>query len=234
MEFVFTRTQLEESLLPQLTHATKTRIESLSRLKYPAMWERADKAAANDTPEKKAAREKAAAIRYRLWGIVFLALGIFLLVPGIMDPGGLTVPLIVGAIVTVLGCKRLFSRYVSAEDKQNARFAASARQLLFQLNRAQASGEPTIRFSEDEMTMIMPSGSEESVPYTAMEYVIEEEDLILITFGTKVTVVRQAEITEGDIDAFLPFMENKTTVLYLHPDEHPQPVIDDEERGENS
>ena len=161
MEFVFTRTQLEESLLPQLTHATKTRIESLSRLKYPAMWERADKAAANDTPEKKSARNKAAAIRYRLWGIVFLALGIFLLVPGIMEPGKLTAPLIAGVIAVLFGCKRLFGKYVSAEDKQNARFAASARQLLFQLNRAQASGEPTIRFSEDEMTMIMPSGSEE-------------------------------------------------------------------------
>jgi len=229
MEFVFTRIPLEEELLPQLTHATKTRIESLSRLKYPGMWEHADKAAAKDTPEKKASREKAAAIRYRLWGIVFLALGIFLLVPGIMNPGGLTVPLIVGAIVTVLGCKRLFSRYVSAEDKQNARFAVSARQLLFQLNRAQASGEPTIRFSEDEMTMIMPSGSEESVPYTAFEYVIEEEDLILITFGTRVTVLRPTEITEGDIDTFLPFLEDKTTVLYLHPEEHPVSDTDEED-----
>ena len=65
MEFVFTRAPLDEALLPQLTHATKMRIESLSRLKYPAMWERADKTAANDTPAKKAAREKAAAIRHR-------------------------------------------------------------------------------------------------------------------------------------------------------------------------
>ena len=217
MEFVFTRAPLDEALLPQLTHATKMRIESLSRLKYPAMWERADKTAANDTPEKKAAREKAAAIRHKLWGVVFLALGIFLVVPGIMEPGKLTLPLIVGAIAALMGLKRLFGSYVSAEDKQNARFAASAKQLLNQLNRAQASGEPTIRFSDDEMTMITPNGSEESVPYTAMEYVIEEEDLIMITFGTKVTVVRQEEIAEGDIDAFLPFMEQKTTVLYQNP-----------------
>ena len=75
MAFVFTRTPLDEALLPQMAHALKTRIDSLSRLKYPVMWEQADRAAANDTPEKKASREKAAAIRYRLWGIVFLALG---------------------------------------------------------------------------------------------------------------------------------------------------------------
>ncbi|MBR5871337.1 MAG: YcxB family protein [Clostridia bacterium] len=221
MAFVFTRAPLEESLLPQLTHATKTRIESLSRLKYPAMWERADKTAATDTPEKKTAREKAAAIRHRLWGVVFLALGIFLIVPGIKEPFALTFPLIVGAIAVLMGCKRLFGKYVSSEDKQNARFAASARQLMNQLNRAQATGEPTISFSDDEMTMTTPNGSEESVPYTAMEYVIEEEDLIMITFGTRVTVIRQAEITEGDIEAFLPFMEEKTTVLYRQSDAHP-------------
>ena len=53
MAFVFTRAPLDEVLLPQIAHALKTRIDSLSRLKYPAMWEHADRAAAKDTPEKK-------------------------------------------------------------------------------------------------------------------------------------------------------------------------------------
>lgn len=217
MNFVFTRTELDEALLPQIAHALKTRIDSLSRLKYPAMWEQADRTAARDTPEKKASREKAAAVRRRLWGIVFLALGVFLLVPGIMKPGELTVPLIVGAIAVILGCKRLFGKYVSAEQKMQKRYEASARQLLTSLNNAQTSGAPTLSFDEDAMTMTTPNGSEEVIPYTAMEYVIEEEDIIVITFGTKITVIRQAEITEGEIDAFLPFMAEKTTVLYLHP-----------------
>ena len=217
MNFVFTRTELDEALLPQIAHALKTRIDSLSRLKYPGMWEQADRAAAKDTPEKKAAREKAAAIRHRLWGIVFLALGIFLLVPGIMEPGKLTIPLVAGVLAVLFGCKRLFGKYVSAEQKMQQRYDASARHLLTSLNNAQASGAPTLSFDEEAMTMETPNGSEEVVPYTAMEYVIEEEDLILITFGTKITVIRQAEITEGDIDAFLPFLAEKTTVLYLHP-----------------
>ncbi len=217
MNFVFTRTELDEALLPQIAHALKTRIDSLSRLKYPAMWEQADRAAARDTPEKKASREKAAAVRRRLWGIVFLALGVFLLVPGIMKPGELTVPLIVGAIAVILGCRRLFGKYVSAEQKMQKRYETSARQLLTSLNNAQTSGAPTLSFDEDAMTMTTPNGSEEVIPYTAMEYVIEEEDIIVITFGTKITVIRQAEITEGEIDAFLPFMAEKTTVLYLHP-----------------
>ena len=220
MPFVFTRTPLEESLLPQISHALKTRIDSLSRLKYPAMWEQADRAAAKDTPEKKASREKAAAIRHRLWGIVFTALGIFLVVPGIMEPGKLTLPLIVGAIAVLMGLKRLFGKYISAEEKMMRRYEASARQLLNQLNRAQESGAPTLSFDDEAMTMTTPNGSEEVVPYTAMEYVIEEDDLILITFGTKVTVIRQTEIMDGDIAEFLPFMADKTTVLYLHPETH--------------
>lgn len=229
MNFVFTRAPLDEALLPQIAHALQTRIDSLSRLKYPGMWEQADRAAAKDTPEKKASREKAAAVRYRLWGIVFLALGIFLLVPGIMKPEKLTVPMIVGAIAVLMGLKRLFGRYVSAGEKMKQRYEASARQLLNRLNRAQESGEPTLVFDEEAMTMTTPNGSEETVPYTAMEYIIEEEDLILITFGTKVTVIRQTEITEGDITAFLPFLEEKTTVLYLHPEAHPAPDTDEEE-----
>lgn len=217
MNFVFTRTELDEALLPQIAHALKTRIDSLSRLKYPGMWEQADRAAAKDTPEKKAAREKAAAIRHRLWGIVFLALGIFLLVPGMIEPGKLTAPLIAGVIAVLFGCKRLFGKYVSAEQKMYQRYDASARRLLTSLNNAQASGTPTLSFDEEAMTMETPNGSEEIIPYTAMEYVIEEEDLILITFGTKITVIRQTEIVEGDIDAFLPFMAEKTTVLHLRP-----------------
>lgn len=220
MAFVFTRAPLDEALLPQIAHALKTRIDSLSRLKYPAMWAQADRAAAKDTPEKKASRERAAAIRYRLWGIVFLALGIVLVVPGIMEPGKLTVPLIVGAIAVLMGVKRLFGKYVSSEEKMMRRYEASARQLLNQLNRAQESGEPTLVFDEEAMTMTTPNGSEETVPYTAMEYVIEEEDLLLITFGTKITVIRQEEMIEGNIDEFLPFMEDKTSVLYLHPEAH--------------
>ena len=220
MAFVFTRTPLDEALLPQMAHALKTRIDSLSRLKYPAMWEQADRAAAKDTPEKKASREKAAAIRYRLWGIVFLALGIVLFVPGIMKASSLTVSMIVGAAAILLGLSRLFGKYISAEEKMNRRYEASARTLLNQLNRAQESGAPTLTFDEEAMTMTTPNGSEEVVPYTAMEYVIEEEDLILITFGTKVTVIRQTEIVNGDIAEFLPFMEDKTTVIYLHPEAH--------------
>ena len=220
MAFVFTRAPLDEALLPQIAHALKTRIDSLSRLKYPAMWEQADRVAAKDTPEKKASREKAAAIRHRLWGIVFLALGIFLVVPGIMEPGKLTLPLIVGAIAVLMGVKRLFGKYVSAEEKMMRRYEASARQLLNQLNRAQTTGEPTLSIDEETMTMTTPNGSEEVVPYTAMEYVIEEEDLILITFGTKITVIRQTEIVDGDIAEFLPFMEDKTNVIYLHPEAH--------------
>lgn len=220
MVFVFTRTPLDEALLLQMAHALKTRIDSLSRLKYPAMWEQADRAAAKDTPEKKASREKAAAIRYRLWGIVFTALGIILFVPGVMKAGALTVPMIVGAAAILLGLSRLFGKYISAEEKMMRRYEASARTLLNQLNRAQESGTPTLTFDEESMTMTTPNGSEEVVPYTAMEYVIEEEDLILITFGTKVTAIRQTEIVDGDIAEFLPFMADKTTVLYLHPEAH--------------
>jgi hypothetical protein len=120
----------------------------------------------------------------------------------------------------LMGVKRLFGKYVSAEEKMMRRYEASARQLLNQFNRAQTTGAPTLSFDEEAMTMTTPNGSEEVVPYTAMEYVIEEEDLILITFGTKVTVIRQTEIVDGDIAEFLPFMADKTTVIYLHPEAH--------------
>jgi len=229
MKFVFTRAPLEEALLPQIAHALKTRIDSLSRLKYPGMWAVADKNAARDTPEKKASREKAAAIRYRLWGIVFLALGIFLVVPGLMKPGNLTLPLVVGTFAVILGIKRLFGKYVSSEEKMNRRYEASAKQLMRTLNGAQNTGSPTLTFDDEGMTLTSPGGKEETAPYTAFEYVIEEEDLILITFGTRVTVLRPTEIAEGDIDAFLPFLEGKATVLYLHPEEHPVPDTDEEE-----
>ena len=41
-----------------------------------------------------------------------------------------------------------------------------------------------------------------------------------IPVGTKITVIRQTEIVDGDIAEFLPFMEDKTNVIYLHPEAH--------------
>ena len=57
MNYVFTRAPLDEDLLPQIAHALQTRIDSLSRLKYPGMWEQADRAAAKTAKDYAKADE---------------------------------------------------------------------------------------------------------------------------------------------------------------------------------
>ena len=77
--FTFQISPLPEAYIPQLAYALEKRTELLSRIKYPGLWKHTDKL--NQTPKRKKSP-----LRTKLLGILNLALGIFLFVPGVMKP----------------------------------------------------------------------------------------------------------------------------------------------------
>ena len=95
--FSFQLTALDPGrLCAQVSLALEKRTETVSRQKNPKMWELVDKLNGAEKVSQ-AVREKRKKRRTFL-GLVNWLLGVFLLLPGLMDPKTLLLPLIVGAV----------------------------------------------------------------------------------------------------------------------------------------
>ena len=95
MEFLFKPEKLSEELKYQVSEAISKRAEIFPRKRYPGLWEKTDRLNEKKLPEEALIKRR----RFRkFYGIICIALGIFLFVPGFMKPGELFVPLVVGAL----------------------------------------------------------------------------------------------------------------------------------------
>lgn len=95
--FFFHPTPLDAAAIrPQVRRALERRTEQLSRQKYPRLWAATDRLNRGErVPKVIAERRKR---RRALFGLLGWALGLFLLISGLLDPKALAVPLTIGAL----------------------------------------------------------------------------------------------------------------------------------------
>ena len=105
------------SLVPQVSCALEKRTESISREKYPKMWKITDHFNSKKVSEIVLKRRR---LRYRVYGILLIIMGAFLLIPGLMEPQELAVPLFAGILGLLLGVFTLWSS--KAQKLQSERF----------------------------------------------------------------------------------------------------------------
>ena len=103
----------------------KKRTESISREKYPKMWKITDHFNSKKVSEIVLKRRR---LRYRVYGILLIIMGAFLLIPGLMEPQELAVPLFAGILGLLLGVFTLWSS--KAQKLQSERFNQAAVKLL--------------------------------------------------------------------------------------------------------
>lgn len=88
MTFQFHTTPVTEEekavFTPQLAMALDKRLELHSRRTMPGLWSVTDRL--NSMPRASEAVLKRRQVRYRIYGVVLLVLGLFLLIPGLMEP----------------------------------------------------------------------------------------------------------------------------------------------------
>ena len=113
------------SLVPQVSCALEKRTESISREKYPKMWKITDHFNSKKVSEIVLKRRR---LRYRVYGILLIIMGAFLLIPGLMEPQELAVPLFAGILGLLLGVFTLWSS--KAQKLQSERFNQAAVKLL--------------------------------------------------------------------------------------------------------
>lgn len=192
--FTFQISPLPEAYIPQLAYSLEKRTELLSRVKFPGMWKHTDRL-------RQIPKVKKSPLRTKLLGILNLALGIFLFVPGVMRPRELFVPLIVGAIGIGAGIGALLRGKV----KKKNRFDKPARQLWEQFKDKTGA---TVTFTDSEM--VISSGDDtEHTPYGNFEYIIETNDLFLVTFVGKVIVLQKNTLTGGNCPDFCQYISGQ-------------------------
>lgn len=192
-----------DTLLPQLSKALEARSEFLSRERYPEMWNATDKLNAKNaerTPQPAMSRAKS---------ILFLLVGIFLLVPGLVKPQEMLVLLLFGLIGVIAGIRGLLGNRAAGTGRMKRRFDASAKQMLAGKDQLAENDRIDIMFSEAGMTIPAEEGGAECVGYDVFEIVVEASDLYLLVFDTRVTVLQKCDLQGGDFTAFRTFLGEK-------------------------
>lgn len=200
-EYIFSMSNYDaEGLLSQVSRILEQITQQNARKKSPGLWKLIDKLnSGKRAPEEELRRRRK---REKRWGGLFLVMGIFLFVPGIMQPQELTVPLVAGLFAIVLGMI-----YLRRDGKKKNVFDVPARQLLEQLNPLMKDQRMRVSFSEEGITFTEEGTEAEQLLYEAVEYSFETEDLFALVYDGKILLFQKKELLIGTEDEFRKKLE---------------------------
>ena len=145
----------------------------------------------SQTQNRRPARgRKRSRLRTRGISALCLAAGIFLAVPGLMEPRELFVPLLVGAAAMGAG---IIGLWQSRARKKNP-FDRAAKILLEGKDKSSAEQAASVSFSEEGMTVPAGGGKAEFVPYREFECAVETADSFLFVFGGRVLLLQKMDL----------------------------------------
>ena len=202
-QYIFTPTTCEAGMEEELAAALEKRTEIVSRAEYPKMWK------ATDALNRYAARggKRRGPLRKVLSWVLILA-GLFLAIPGMMEPKELRIPLITGVLSVLLGVLYLLS---TRPVKKNDSFRQAAVKLLQSMSHAETANVQVV-FDDDGMK-VNTQDSTRIVPYDEMEMLIETPRLYLLTYGGRATLLQKKDLT-GDTQAFVGFLSAHALNVY--------------------
>ncbi len=199
MNYIFKFTPYNKELLPQVSKALETRTELISRERYADLWNITDKL---NRLNQGRTRSR---LRTRVMSIICLLLGIFLFVPGIVEPQELMIPLLVGAVAIGAGIGGLWR---SRKNKKNP-FDKSAELFLKDRETALAEKIVEVSFLEEGMEILVENEKEERVEYSKFECVIETLDAYLLVYEEKVLLLQKMDLITGVIEDFSKFLSER-------------------------
>lgn len=192
-----------DTLSTQTGWMLEKRTELASRKKLPGLWKLTDKL--NTVPRAPEAELKRRRERRKRFGGLFLVMGIFLFVPGIMKPQELPGPLIVGLLAILLGIW-----YLRKDDKRKASYAKKAKKLLESMNPSMESQKLRLVFGDTELAM-SGTGEDKKISYTDMECALETADLFGLIYNNQLVLLQKKELLLGTAEEFGKQLAEKTT-----------------------
>ena len=202
-QYIFAPTACKAGLEEELAAALEKRMEIFSRTSLPGMWKKTD--ALNRYAARGNGRK--GVLRKILPWVLILA-GLFLAIPGLMEPKELRTPLIAGAFFMLLGVSSLLRRR-PARKKGSFRQAAAG---MLQNTSGLAEASVQVVFDDEGMKVITQDGAR-AVPYEEMEMLIETPRLYLLTYGGKATLLQKKDLS-GDAAAFTALLASRAIPVY--------------------
>lgn len=188
---------------PKLLHQ---RLEEHSRRTIPWMWKVTDRlnAHAANGPGRETRRT-----RYRVYGVFLLALGVFALIPGLMEPrtpaliGAGTLAIVSGVLEFYLARKRK-PRAVPKACRKEAEELLSGR-------RAVDWSKTQMKVCFDENGMTASDGKkQEVVPNDKITGIFETDHLWLVVYdGEKALLLQKKDLIEGVAEEFSSYLLHK-------------------------
>lgn len=208
MEFLFCLSAYDDPALDgEEVQLMEQLLEIRSRQVVPKAWAATDKlnacAAKGPDPEKRM-------FRRRIYGVVLLALGIFLLVPGLMKPQELLVPLIAGAAGVLLGLGRLLLPGRREPPKPSRQAQLAAAEQLARMRGFDWTGI-RVRFDDGGLTMLKGEETSKTVPYTDFAGVCASDRAWLAGWGEGALLLQKKDLTAGNAADFLPYLQENIT-----------------------
>lgn len=192
-------------LLPQLSRALELRTELYSRQRLPLLWRWTDWLRGRNTGRTERR------LRARILSLLCLALGLFLLIPGLMEPRELLTPLLVGAASTLAGLAGLWRSRKRKESspgqsaahgpwrgRRNNPFDQAARKLLEGKEALSAEEALSASFSQEGMVLCQGEIQLALVPYGDFTEVFETADAWLLIHGDQAVVLQRKDLRGGD------------------------------------
>lgn len=209
MEFVFHLSAYgEPDLESEAAELLRQRLEARSRQTLPGLWKVTDGLNARTVEDAAAARRRK---RCRVCGVFLIALGIFVLVPGLMEP---RIPglIFTGGLAVLAGLLEL--RLAGAE--RGAGILASCRKEAEELlKRCRETDWETLRaevcFDGVGWSVATVEGSSRT-SYCELQSVFETERLwMLVDDKDRALLLQKGDLIQGDPGVFLPYLREKIT-----------------------
>jgi len=205
-EFRFELTPYAPSLADELSCALEKRTELSSRKKYPGLWRQTDRLHAYHERTESAGTGKGRKFFRTVLTAVLFLLGLFLLIPGLMDPKNLKEPLIVGILAVSCALFRIVISILNRRGrKRDPRYDAAAEKVLAKLRQFDTVNHPRVIFSEEGMC-VEDDESSSRFRLDTFDTMIETPSLFVMTYDGTVTALKKSDLTEADSADFCAWL----------------------------
>lgn len=207
MEFLFRISHYDDPALDEETaELLRQSLEAQSRRIVPGIWKVTDKL--NAYAAKGPGREKRRT-RYRIYGVVLIALGVFALVPGLMEP---RIPSLIwaGGLAIFTGLLEFYLVRVRKAPAPPASCRKEAAELL--KSRRETSWESLqaeVWFDETGWS-VTTAGNGSQTSYHDLRSVFETEHLWMLVDGkNRALLLQKKDLVSGEAGEFLPYLQGK-------------------------
>ncbi|PHV71383.1 hypothetical protein CS063_04860 [Sporanaerobium hydrogeniformans] len=205
MEFIFILTKYnDKSFKPQVSKALEKRTELVSRTEHPQMWKCVDKMNLKAKASEEVLKKRHS--RYKLYGILLLILGFFLLIPSLMEPREMLIPLLVSTFTIGIGI--LNFRYARKSKKVKLTSFDKAAIKLF--SEYEKIPMVTVTFTNDKVQLV----GNVTIGYSEIEKIFITEDLFILIWNKRIAVLQKKDLSSYNVEEFISFITYKSHNLF--------------------